>query len=107
VKIGWSKRGKKEYRHKAPRRVVDCLVRALAEAGCDGDVVTTDRIFTLVGANGVADLPLYQCYVALRWMCDQGIVTQHGRQGYTVTSPQTLSEQVGAAWESMKAPPPA
>jgi len=100
IKIGWSKRSRKEYRHKAPRWVIDRLVEALREHGTDDQLITTEHLFPLAGDE--EDAPVYQCYVALLWLRSEGLVEPRGRQGYIVPDPESLDTREAQAWERLK-----
>ena len=100
IKIGWSKKEKEEYEHKAPRRVLVALANAIARRSNNGKVFETDEIFPLKDDDG-SEFPGYQSYVALAWLRTVGLVEQRGREGYKVVSPATLGARVGEAWKSI------
>lgn len=101
IKIGWSKREKKEYQHKAPRRAVEVLVNAVAKAGTNGNIFQSNDILPLTDPGDGSEIPAYQAYLSLAWLRDMMLVDQHGRQGYSVARPQELSGAVEAAWQSL------
>ncbi len=101
-KIGWSKKAKKEYEHKAPREVVDLLAERLVEVGTSGELFTTEDIFPL-GRHDDSEIPSYQAYLALAWLRALGVLVQHGRQGYTLaTTP--IKPLIEAAWAKLPRP---
>src|SRR3990170_3751503 len=67
VKIGWSKTDRKEYEHKAPRRVIDALADAIARRSNKGKIFTAEDVFPLRDPQDGSDIPGYQAYVALAW----------------------------------------
>ena len=89
VKIGWSKKYRTEYQHKAPRQVVDNLLSQIVHIGASNDLFTTEDIFPLRASDGSL-VPSYQAYLVLAWLRSIGLLSQHGRQGYslTVTTPK-------------------
>jgi hypothetical protein len=101
VKIGWSKKERKEYEHKAPRRVIDALAAAIARHGHNGRRFTTEQIMPIKDPETGDDLPGYQVYVALNWLKTAGLLDKHGRQGYTATKPATLPDTLARAWQKL------
>jgi hypothetical protein len=101
VKIGWSRREGKPYEHKAPRRVLRTLVQALVRVGVCGQRFTVDGILPL--KDGGTEIPDYQTYLTLAWLRSVGLLTQHGRQGYSLPEGTDLSELIGGQWDSLPA----
>ena len=101
VKIGWSKREKKEYQHKAPRRVVDCLVDRLLSLGGNGNLFTTEDLLPLHDPTDGADVPSYQLYVCLAWLRHENLVHQQGRQGYRLADASALRHALATCWEHL------
>jgi hypothetical protein len=100
VKVAWSKKDRGEYQHKAPRRVGELLVAAIARQAQDGGLFTSEDIFPLKDPQG-GEVPSYQAYAALAWLRQAGLVQAHGRRGYTVKDHGRLPELLTAAWESL------
>jgi hypothetical protein len=103
VKIAWSRKEKSEYRHKAPRAIVDLLVARLLELSPGGESVTTDVLFPLVEPNG-GEVPSYQAYLCLAWMRHLKVVAQDGRSGYHVLDAMNLRATVAEGWKALRAP---
>ena len=101
VKIGWSKKERSEYEHKAPRRAVDALTAAISRRSANGKLFTVDDLLPLKDPQDGGELPEYQVYVALAWLRTVGLVEQRGRAGYRVGSPATLGASVREAWEGL------
>jgi hypothetical protein len=103
VKIGWSKREKTEYEHKAPRQAVDVLTTAIARRADNGKLFTVEDLLPLKNPADGSEIPSYQAYVALAWFRRLGLVKQHGRRGYSVKGPSRVGEAVVASWEQLPA----
>ena len=99
IKIGWSKKGKKVYQHKAHRGVIDVVVAALVKVGQGGKIFITDKLMAAIEPSEGSPVPEYQVYVALAWLKHTGLIDQHGRQGYSVPRAATLRQAVDAAWK--------
>lgn len=94
VKVGWSKREREEYRHRAPRAVVLQVASAIATlSGPSGTFAAGDLLPVLLSDG--ASVPDYQAYLALRWFRQLGLVEQQGRTGYGVPAPDGLPVAVG------------
>jgi hypothetical protein len=103
VKIGWSKREGKPYEHRAPRGVLRALVQALARVGSGGERFTVEGILPLKDAADNSDIPDYQAYLTLAWLRSTGLITQHGRQGYSLPNAEELERQSEQLWGNLTA----
>jgi hypothetical protein len=101
VKIGWSRREGKPYEHKAPRGVLWSLVQALIRVGSGGERFTVEGILPLKDAADKSDIPDYQTYLTLAWLRSLGLITQHGRQGYSLPNSEELERQSEQQWGSL------
>ena len=101
VKIGWSKKQKKEYQHKAPRHVVDSLADRLVEVAATEDLFSSEQLFPLADQSGQSEIPSYQAYLCLAWFRDQNLVEQVGRQGYRLTDCAGLKDVVDQCWQNL------
>ena len=96
VKIGWSKKTRSEYEHRASREVPALLVAAIRSKVGEGDLfAATDVIPLPVGAD-TESVPDYQAYLALKWLDMMGVVSKSGRDRYAfvpgVLDPNGLDE---------------
>lgn len=98
VKIGWSKKEKKEYLHRAPWGVVELLCQRLKSWG--SKEFTSEDILPLQGSDGV-EVPSYQSYLCLAWLRDSGLITKEGRQGYFVPRGLDLLVETSKAWKNL------
>ncbi len=100
VKVSWSKKQRKEYQHKAPRRVAELLASAISARVANGRMFTTEDIFPLHDPD-TGDVPSSQAYAVLAWFRLCGIVQPHGRKGYTAGNGGRLPELFTTAWQSL------
>ena len=100
MKIGWSKKAKNEYRHKAPREVIDLLLDRLVQVGAPGHLFTTEDVFPLHG-KGDSEVPSYQAYLALAWLKALGLVVQYGRQGYKLPTTTSIKPLIEREWDNL------
>lgn len=99
VRIGWSKKQKTEYEHKAPKETFDVTISAMAELAKTGkDPIPAERIIDRVNTLA-AGTPSYQVYVVIGLLREQGCVEQVGRDGYVI--PADLPHQGSQLWERL------
>lgn len=82
IKIGWSKKHRDTYEHKAPREAVEAVAHALNEKA-SGRVVTVDELGTIETLNG-NEVPVYQVYMTIAWLIVINQLSKEGRDGYRV-----------------------
>ena len=96
VKIGWSKSQRAEYEHKSPKRLLAVLCESLTSA--NGKRIMMNKVLPLKDRVTGSAFPHYQSYVCLAWLRSAGLVTQHGRQGYSLPKGIELEKSVEALW---------
>lgn len=100
VKVGWSKRHKAEYEHRAPLSAVMALVDVLEKRATHTAQFSTENVFPLYDSKR-NDIPGYQGYVALAWLLQIGAIRKEGRQGYQIGLRRPLRELVAEQWRSI------
>jgi len=99
VKIGWSKKSKLEYEHRAPFDVANTLLSSIRLKVRDGQLFPATEVFPLsLGADQVPD---YQAYLALKWLHSEGVVTKHGRDRYAVEPGRVGPEGLRPIWSRL------
>jgi hypothetical protein len=99
LKIGWSKRTRATYRHKAPKRVVNLVVHALLGKGKTGARFTMEEVLPIRDPESAIDVPSYQAYLILAWLRKENLVVQHGREGYSLRPQTNLTDAIEERWE--------
>jgi hypothetical protein len=100
VKVAWSKKERKEYEQKAPKKVIDHVALDLARRGANSDIVAVDQIVPLIGAEDGREVPSYQVYVVLAWLRALELVEVVGRQGYRLKVANII-ERVQVSWAAL------
>src|SRR5439155_15805972 len=100
VRIAWSKREKKEYRHKAAYTILKLLAKSMAEKGSDGRVFATEQFLPVHDAQN-SEVPNYQAYVGISLFKQTGLIDQHGRQGYSIPRLADFKDAVEAVWKKL------
>ncbi len=81
VKVGWSKKAREEYEHRAPRPAVLAFAEHVGTTTAKGKTFVIDDLLPVHDAAG-EELPSYQVYLALAWLRQAGAVEKKGRDGY-------------------------
>ena len=102
VKVGWSKKEREEYIHKAPYTSVLATANSIQKAATGKKVFSADKFFPVLSADGQAELPGYQAYLSLAWFRTLGLVDQKGRQGYMLKTAEPLAVQIEASWKTLE-----
>lgn len=102
VKVGWSKKDRREYEHRAPREAIFRMAAALKEAVPGGSVFSMETMLPLRGDDG-NDLPSYQAYLALAWFRSIGIVEARGKEGYVFATGAVDRTNIQRLWKEIKA----
>lgn len=100
-KVGWSKKEREEYIHKAPYTSVIATANSIQKAANGKKVFSAEKFFPVLSADEQAELPGYQAYLSLAWFRALGLVDQKGRQGYTLKTAEPLAGQVEASWKTL------
>jgi len=102
VKVGWSKKDRKKYSHRAPRRAIGAVAAAVRRISANGQLFTGDKLLPLHDAADGSPVADYQAYVALAWLKHLGIVKQHGRKsGYSLVPEKQIDSITTAAWAEL------
>lgn len=98
VRIGWSKRDKAIYEHRAIRGLVLETSLHLATASPTA-IFRMDDMLPVTLADGT-EVPLYQAYLVLAWLRRIGLVEKKGKDGYIWAVDHFDEETFKNAWES-------
>ena len=83
VKVGWSKKHRSEYEHRAPREAVAAFMQHLESSVRGSDLFDMESLLPVPDSSG-GEVPDYQAYLTLRWLQEVGIVEKRGRDGYVL-----------------------
>jgi len=100
VKIGWSRKKKEEYEHRAPKEAVSAFVAAVGQADLPGGF-RMDTLLPLKDATG-EEVPSYQAYLALAWLRSLDIITGDGKGGYRIDKTRLTPESVEGEWKGLR-----
>ena len=100
VKIGWSRKHREQYEHRAPRDTVASFARHLARQVKVGQVFEVEELLPVVdSANG--EIPAYQVYLTLAWLRAEGAVEKKGRDGHVLRDASIAAGGFDKLWEGV------
>jgi hypothetical protein len=103
LKLGWSRRGRTEYEHRAPREAVLMVAARVAEVASTTSRFTVEDLGDVRTAQGEEPISGCQVYLCIAWFRRAGLVVQHGRRGYSLPiAPAKLPAKVGSAWGELR-----
>lgn len=98
IKVGWSKKYRTEYNHRAPKEVINTLAKLVQEIGGKGKVFTGDRLLPMKNNNN-GTWPDYQVYLSLAWLKELGLLEQRGRRGgYKIAPQKNIEATIDSGW---------
>jgi len=100
VKVGWSKKNRVEYEHRASRKAVTAFVQHLARKVCGTDLFDMEGLLPVPDSTG-GDVPDYQSYLTLRWLQEVGVVEKRGRDGYVLRTPSLGEAKLEELWSAV------
>lgn len=101
VKIGWSKKEKRVYEHRAPKQVVFSVASQLATGVTPHQVFTMEQFLPFHDGDG-QEIPAYQAYLVLAWLRSIELVERKGKDGYLISQGGALEHtNIHRAWEAI------
>jgi hypothetical protein len=96
LKVGWSKSERSEYRHRVPKHIACHVLTTINKFHGAASPFTVEQILPLKDPSDGTEVAPHQVYISLAWLKSEGIVMQHGRDGYSVlvnADPEKLFEE--------------
>jgi hypothetical protein len=84
VKIGWSKKNKATYEHRAPHEAIIAFGRHLSGNVTEGKVFAVEDLLPVPDVANGGEIPAYQVYLMLAWLQHVGAIAKKGRDGYVL-----------------------
>ena len=81
-------------------RLLTVVCASLTSAS--GKRIIMDKVLPLKDPVNESVFPDYQSYLCLAWLKSVGLVTQHGRQGYSLPKGIELEKSVEALWAGLQ-----
>jgi len=100
LRIGWSKKQRREYVHKAPKFVFDKTTKAMATLAQNGaGPFMAEQIIEQISSMESDTIPSYQVYVVIGLLRKTNCIKQVGREGYDIQ--QDILEKARDVWRSL------
>lgn len=101
VKVGWSKKARKEYEHRAPEAAIDALLASARKRFGEGEYFTAPDVLPITAHTG-DELPDYQGYLVLKWLHSIGLIVKRGRDQYALASGKDFEGEIRSQWKGLK-----
>ena len=102
VKIGWSKRQRSAYEHRAPKHAVLACARRIAGLARPGAIFVVDAMVPTTDPSEGGEVPAYQVYLVVAWLRSLSLIKKKGRDGYVV-SKELTERAIDDAWRKTPA----
>lgn len=101
VKVGWSKKNKEAYEHRAPREAVVAVARHLSSQVRVGEVFAIEDLMPVPNVSSGDEVPGYQVYLTLAWLRSLNAIEKKGRDGYVLRSDLLTDGELDKLWEEL------
>ena len=101
VKLGWSKKQKSQYEHRAPHAAVLAFGRHVANHFGEGEVFAMESLLPVPDESG-EEVPGYQAYLTLAWLKHVGAVEKKGRDGYVLRDGSLADGGLDRLWDALE-----
>ncbi len=98
VKVGWSKRDRAEYEHRASEASVRTVVAAVRDL--ESHQFSMDQLMPVDDGSG-GEVPSYQVYLIVAWLRSLGVVRRAGRGGYVAVPDGLSSAAMEQHWRAL------
>jgi hypothetical protein len=103
LKLGWSRKSRAEYEHRAPREAVLAVAARVAEVASTTSRFAVEDLGEVRVARGEEPVSDCQVYLCIAWFRRAGLVVQHGRRGYSLPiAPRKFPAKVKVAWGELR-----
>jgi len=103
LKLGWSRKSRSEYEHRAPRDAAFAVAKRVAEVASRKSWFTVEDLGDVRIAQGEEPISGCQVYLCVAWFRRAGLVVQHGRRGYSLpVASAKFPAKVKSAWGALR-----
>ena len=81
LKVGWSKKNKAEYEHRAPKESMAVAFKDIQRLAASQRSFEVEALMPLIGQDD-QEVPSYQIYMAIGWLIGIGEIRKCGRNDY-------------------------
>jgi len=103
LKLGWSRKHRSEYEHRAPREAVMAVAARVAEVASTTSRFTVEDLGDVRTTQGDEPISGCQVYLCIAWFRRAGLLVQHGRRGYSLpVAPAKFPAKVKSGWAELR-----
>ena len=100
-KVGWSKKRKSEYKHNVSYEMLFDTINHFVKNMRLNKIYSTEELLPVTDRNE-QDIPSYQVYICIAWLKEIGILSQNGRQGYSISNSEDVLVTAENAWIALQ-----
>lgn len=104
MKLGWSKKDRAEYEHRAPLETVRSVVSKLSSSVRKDGYLRMEDVLPIVSPDGT-EIPSYQAYLVLAWLREMGVFQRQGNDGYKLVWKRLDENDLENVWKQTPARP--
>ncbi len=99
IKVGWSKKGRREYEHRAPFRILESVANRVEALTAAQNRFSVEDLVPLKDPVSGDEVPSYQTYLCIGWLRQCDLLEQHGRQGYSSKNRTGFRDAILRCWD--------
>jgi len=101
VKVGWSKKNKREYEHTTPWSAVLAFAEHLRSHTRPDRIFKVEDLMPVPDPDNETELPGYQVYLAMAWFREEGLIEKRGREGYVTHKDAMSRDTLSQRWAAL------
>ena len=101
VKVGWSKKNRAAYQHRAPKETVLAFLRHAVASVKPDKVFSVEDLMPVPDFGQGGEVPAYRVYLALAWLRHVHVIKKMGRNGYVLNRNAASSSEIEKHWEDL------
>jgi hypothetical protein len=99
VKVGWSKKNRSAYEHRAGKEAVYAVLDAIRYRLTNRRTFKVDELFAAASSLDLVEVPQYVQYLVVAWLESCRILNKQGRDGYSKNGSALAKRTNAELWE--------
>lgn len=101
IKIGWSKKNRTAYQHRAPKETVLAFLRHLTTSAKPDKPFAVEDLMPVPDFGNGGEVPAYRVYLALAWLRHVDAIQKTGRNGYVLNPSAATPAAIQGYWSAL------
>lgn len=101
IKVGWSKKNKTSYEHRAPKESVMAFLNHLMATVSEGELFSVEELLPANDPSTGMNIPAYQAYMTIAWLRGTDVLDKKGRDGYILNRHIGKNSQLDDLWKRL------